>query len=182
MAASGQTVSFKVLSYNGLQNVLPFFYEGARCTQMYNWCFVRRLTDQGCLVDMGAARTQWMEALGPSSWKKYVISIRAKQFWTANCKVVNSQSIVPLFIRIRYLPIHPSFGNVQHLTADIVLGTLLIDKCILRMFPTERRIVPWYFRPVPIVIVETATNFINADPTDFYAKYRPQQWHYSLWK
>lgn len=79
---------------------------------------------------------------------------------------MNIEITVQLFIRMGYLHIRTWYGIVENLAVDILLRTLFINRCIRRIFPTERQIVPCHSKPVVIISTNTVINSINDDNTE----------------
>lgn len=79
------------------------------------------------------------------------------------------ESTIKLVVLLGGPHIHVTFGAVDKFIVKIFLGTSYIDRSIARIFPLERRIVPFHFRPVAILgsySFEEATNAMVNDHSD----------------
>lgn len=81
----------------------------------------------------------------------------------AERKVGKLQAMVPFFISFGDLCVCTSFGTIENLTAHVLLGTSIIDHCIHRMFPSERKVVPLPSRPMEILSTKMVISSVNAD-------------------
>lgn len=80
-------------------------------------------------------------------------------------EVVNTGGIPPLFIGTGELLLRAWFGTVEGLAVYVLLGTTIVNRFMLVIFPAEQKMVSWHSRPVAIITARTAINSINADVT-----------------
>lgn len=97
--------------------------------------------------------------------KRHISSIKSLQLKSANCKVVNMESIGPLLIRTGDHAFAPDSGIVENLTFDVLLRALFIDRCICSIFPTQLKVFLFHFRAVKIISTKRAINSIFPDIT-----------------
>lgn len=104
--------------------------------------------------------------------KEPIKSIKSPQLQTENCQVVSVKSIVPLFVGVADSCVRAWFATFENLPVDGFLGTSLIDRCIRRIFPTERKVFPWHSMPAAIFKTETVINSIynHINVLDSYKK------------
>lgn len=94
----------------------------------------------------------------PPALKKSIKSFKERQLEKTNRKVFNNEGIVPLFIQIGVRSVRALPGFVENLAVDVLLGTLVIERCICRKIPAEREIITWPSRLISIITRKTAIN------------------------
>lgn len=81
----------------------------------------------------------WSVYKTPSRRESYR-QIKELELGTARCEVVNKVGIVLLFLCIGELQACTWFGTVKVLAGDLLLGTLLLDRCIRRTIATSGKL------------------------------------------
>lgn len=59
--------------------------------------------------------------------------------------------VILLHVRIKYLKVRAWIGIVDNLSVSLLLGTYFIDHFLKGIFPSDRKIVPYHSKPVPIL-------------------------------
>lgn len=60
---------------------------------------------------------------------------------TTKNPAVQTDNIIPMFVRIGDLPVRAWFGVIENLAVDVLLGTSFIECCIQGIFTSECKVV-----------------------------------------
>lgn len=103
-----------------------------------------------CLLDTGAGAIHIRSSMLPPSWKNRIKHENVPQLFIPKKQLLLFDRLILLQFRLAELT-KKWFRVHLHLTEDIPLSTLLIDRFIRGIFLSERRVVSWLSKPVPIL-------------------------------
>lgn len=78
----------------------------------------------------------------PPAWRESMESIKSATRRTVQRYVVSIEGTIPLFVHMGTLSVRASFGVVNNLALDVLLGTSFIARRPRRVFPSKQNIVP----------------------------------------
>lgn len=125
------------------------------------------LLSAASLLDMGAGPNLTNKDFQPPAWKESIRLIELPQLSSSIRDVLSIEGLGPLFICIGNLRLRAWFEIVEDLATEVFPGTSFTDRCILRIVPIEREIVPWHMKPVANISTKTAIDSVNAYNTVF---------------
>lgn len=106
---------------------------------------------QTCLLNTGAG----LNLISKASQKRQIFTNIKKQKFsrlrTATKEPISLRGKILLFISMNELSVRVLFGIVENLAIEVLLRTSFIDRYIRGNFPSERKVVPWNYSPVPIL-------------------------------
>lgn len=124
------------------------------------------LTGQS-LLNRGAGCHLINKGFLPQAWKGSIESTKTPPQRTTKLKVVNIDSTVHFFILMSYLCVRAWFRIVESPAVDVLLGALIIARCIRCILPTECKSFPWRSKPMAISSTNKKIISTNADSTVF---------------
>lgn len=101
----------------------------------------------------------------PPSWQSYMLTVDYPKLRTATYENMQTERIVPTSLWTADRWVCNSFGVVENLAVELLLGTTFIDRWIRGIFPLDLKIVPWQSHPVDILSTQPRKASIFSDIT-----------------
>lgn len=110
-----------------------------------------------CLIDSNAVQNLAYKSFYRPTWTTSLVLQNNFKFKTSYKQPISSKKVILIHLQKDDLRKNVIFEVVASRAVDLLLETSLIDKYIQKMFPAERRLVPWPSQPICIIVLAMKT-------------------------
>lgn len=103
------------------------------------------------LIDTGTSPNLVQSSFLPPNWHKHFKHVKAPLLRTSTKQAVTIKGLISLHVCMEYLHADAWFVIVENLAMDPLLGTSYVSRCILGLFPAERKAVLIHFYSLAIL-------------------------------